>query len=67
MQSLKDKPNTVSEAKDFLIIAMTESEGWPDNKELRKPYNKLKGRKSENIKFTLWLEFEEVDPKKLGR
>lgn len=59
---VKGQANTVSEAKDFLIIAMTESEGWSDNKELRKLYNKLKGRKTENTQFTLWLEFEEVDP-----
>lgn len=60
---VKGQANTIDEAKDFLIIAMFESEGWSDNKELRKIYNKLKGRKTENTKFTLWLEFEEVDPK----
>lgn len=59
---VKGQANTVSEARDFLIIAMTESEGWSDNKELRKLYNKLKGRKTENTQFSLWLEFEEVDP-----
>jgi len=59
---VKGQANTIDEAKDFLIIAMTESEGWSDNKELRKLYNKLKGRRIENTKFTLWLEFEEVDP-----
>jgi hypothetical protein len=58
---VKGQANTVSEAKDFLIIAMTESEGWRDNKELRKLYNKLKGRNTENAQFTLWLEFKEVD------
>jgi hypothetical protein len=58
---VKGQANTIEEARDILIIAMTESEGWIDNKELRKLYDKLKGRKTENIKFTLWLEFEEVD------
>lgn len=59
---IKGQANTIDEARDFLIIAMTESEGWTGNKELRKLYNKLKGRKPENTKFTLWLEFEVVDP-----
>ncbi|SHK86005.1 hypothetical protein [Chryseobacterium polytrichastri] len=58
---VKGQANTIYEAKDFLIIAMTESEGWSDNKELRKLYNKLKDRKTEKTKFTLWLEFEEFD------
>lgn len=49
-------------AKDFLIIAMVESNGWPNNKELRKLYNVIKDRKADNPKFKLWLEFEEADP-----
>lgn len=60
---VKGQANTIEEAKDLLIIAMTESEGWTDNKELKKIYGKLKGRKTGNLNFTLWLEFEEVDPK----
>ncbi len=59
---VKGEANTIDEAKDFLIIAMIESEGWPDNEELRKLYDKLKGRIPESKKFTLWLEFEEVEP-----
>ncbi len=59
---VKGQANTIDEAIDFLIISMTESGGWTDNKELRKRYNKLKSRKSDSPKFTLWLEFEEVDP-----
>ena len=59
---VKGQANTIEEAKDFLIIAMTESEGWQDNKELKKLYNKLQNRKADNHKFSLWLEFEEVDP-----
>lgn len=56
--------NSIEEARDFLIIAMTESEGWQDNKELRKLYNKLKSRETDNPKFRLWLEFEEIEPGK---
>jgi hypothetical protein len=59
---IKGQANTIEEAKEFLIIAMTECEGWTDNKELQKLYNKIKKRKTEKPNFTLWLEFEEVDP-----
>lgn len=59
---IKGEANTMDEAKDFLIIAMTESKGWVNNKELKKLYGQLKGRKPESKKFTLWLEFEEVEP-----
>lgn len=59
---VKGEANTMDEAKDFLIIAMTESKGWVNNKELKKLYDQLKGRKPESKKFTLWLEFEEVEP-----
>lgn len=31
--------NTIDEAKEFLIIAMTESKGWPDCRELIELYN----------------------------
>ncbi|MFM2386509.1 MAG: hypothetical protein RL660_1266 [Bacteroidota bacterium] len=54
--------NSVNEARDFLIIAMKESYGWSDNKELQRLYSKIKVRKTENTQFKLWLEFEEVDP-----
>lgn len=59
---VKGQANTIEEAKEFLIISMKESGGWSENKELHKLYRKLKGRHSESPKFTLWLEFEEVDP-----
>lgn len=59
---VRGQANTIDEAKDFLIIAMTESGGWEDNKELRRHFNRLKARKSETPKFNLWLEFENVDP-----
>ncbi len=59
---IKGQANTIEEARDFLIIAMTESGGWTENKELRKLYNKMKAKKIVNPKFTLWLEFEEVNP-----
>lgn len=59
---VKGQANSIDEAKDFLIIAMTECDGWSDTKELKKLYDKLKGRKTESTKFSLWLEFEEVDP-----
>lgn len=58
---VKGQANTIQEAREFLIIAMTETGGWKENKELRKLYNKMKAKKTENPKFTLWLEFEEVD------
>ena len=57
---VKGQANTIEEARDFLIIAMTESGGWANNKELRTLYHKLKGAKIENPIFKLWLEFEEV-------
>ncbi|WP_316846283.1 hypothetical protein [Pedobacter psychrodurus] len=60
--TVKGQANTIEEARNFLIIAMTESGGWADNKELRNLYHKLKGIKTENHKFKLWLEFEEVAP-----
>lgn len=59
---VRGQANNMNEAKEFLIIAMNESEGWLDNKELTKHYDKLKNKQTENPKFTLWLEFEEVDP-----
>lgn len=58
---VKGQANTIDEAREFLIIAMTESEGWSDNKELKKLYQNLKNIKNENPKFTLWLEFENID------
>lgn len=58
---VKGQANTIDEAKEFLIIAMTESEGWSDNKELRQLYQNLKNIKTKNPKFTLWLEFENID------
>jgi hypothetical protein len=54
--------NDIEEAKNFLIIAMKESEGWEGNRELRQLYNKLQGRKTGDQKFSLWLEFEEINP-----
>ena len=57
---VKGQANTIEEAKDFLIIAMAESGGWTNNKELRNLYHKLKGIKTENPIFKLWLEFEEL-------
>ncbi|MGB8192724.1 MAG: hypothetical protein WCF67_12430 [Chitinophagaceae bacterium] len=54
--------NTIEDAKEYLVIAMVESEGWEDNKELRKLYNKLKNRQTPPTNFKLWLEFEEVEP-----
>ncbi|SHN16169.1 hypothetical protein [Chitinophaga sp. CF418] len=54
--------NSIEEAKDYLIIAMTESKGWIGNKELRKLYHKRLGQSEEGMAFKLWLEFEEVDP-----
>ncbi len=59
---IKGQANTIHEAKDYLIIAMFETEGWIQNKELRKLYYKLKKYDSNSPKFKLWLEFEEVDP-----
>lgn len=59
---VKGKANTIEEAKDYLIIAMTESNGWTNNKELKRLYDQLKGRNTQNKNFTLWLEFEEADP-----
>lgn len=59
--TIKGQANTIEEAKDYLIIAMTESEGWAENKELKKLYNKVKNLKANNTKFNLWLEFEEVE------
>ncbi len=59
---VKGEASTMDEAKNFLIIAMTASKGWVNNKELKKLYDQLKGRKPESKKFTLWLEFEEVEP-----
>lgn len=58
---VKGQANTIDEAREFLIIAMTESEGWSDNKELRKLYQNLQSLKTENPKFTLWLEFENIN------
>lgn len=60
--TVRGEAKSVEEARDFLIIAMTNCEGWADNRELKKLYDQLKGRETGNQKFTLWLEFEEVDP-----
>lgn len=60
--TVKGQAGTIQEAIDYLIIAMTEIEGWQHSKQLKKHYNKLKGRTNEVSRFTLWLEFEEVDP-----
>lgn len=59
---VKGQANTIEEARDYLIISMTESEGWKDNKESSKIYNRLKNRQASVTNFKLWLEFEEVDP-----
>jgi hypothetical protein len=59
---VKGQANTIEEAKNYLIIAMTECGGWEDNEELRKLYNEHKKISTETPSFKLWLEFEEVDP-----
>jgi hypothetical protein len=58
---ISGEASSIEEARDYLIIAMIECEGWEDNKELRKLYNKLKQRPEEATGFTLWLEFEHID------
>lgn len=42
---VKGQANTIDEAKSYLIIAMTESEGWKSNTELNKLYTELKNGK----------------------
>lgn len=39
---VKGQANTIDEARSYLIIAMTESEGWKGNTELSKLYAQLK-------------------------
>ncbi len=39
---VKGQANTIDEARRYLIIAMTESEGWKGNTELNKLYTDLK-------------------------
>jgi hypothetical protein len=42
---VKGQANTIDEARSYLIIAMTESEGWKGNIELSKLYAELKTEK----------------------
>lgn len=42
---VKGQANTIDEARSYLIIAMTESEGWKGNTELSKLYAELKTEK----------------------
>ncbi|GAB3514112.1 hypothetical protein [Emticicia fontis] len=60
--TIKAYADSIEEAKELLLIAMHQSESWDDIKEVRKLYNKLKGRKTKSPKFKLWLEFEAGDP-----
>ncbi|WP_300599141.1 hypothetical protein [Niabella sp.] len=39
---VKGQANTIDEARSYLIIAMTESEGWKGNNELNELYAELK-------------------------
>lgn len=39
---VKGQANTIDEARSYLIIAMTESEGWKGNAELNRLYSELK-------------------------
>lgn len=39
--TVRGQANTINEAMEYLIIAMKESEGWDDNKELGKLYGDL--------------------------
>ncbi len=42
---VKGQANTIDEAKSYLIIAMTESEGWKGNAELSRLYTELNNGK----------------------
>lgn len=42
---VKGQANNIDEARSYLIIAMTESEGWKGNTELSKLYTELKTEK----------------------
>lgn len=42
---VKGQANTINEARSYLIIAMTESEGWKGNTELNELYAELKNGK----------------------
>lgn len=59
---IKGTAETIEEAISYLIIAMTETRAWLRKKELRRRYNKLKEYTRNQEDFTLWLEFEAVDP-----
>lgn len=43
--TVKGQANTIDEARSYLIIAMTESEGWKGNTELNELYAELKNEK----------------------
>lgn len=43
--TVKGQANTIDEARSYLIIAMTESEGWKGNTELSDLYTELKNEK----------------------
>ena len=43
---VKGQANTIDEARSYLIIAMTESEGWKGNSELSKLYAEIKTEKA---------------------
>ena len=57
---ISGQANTVEQALDYLIIAMTESQGWEDNQELNALYTKLQARLAQASKFSLRLEFEHL-------
>lgn len=59
---VKGLAQTVEEAVNYLIIAMTETLAWLKKKELRKCYHRLKEYTRNQEDFTLWLEFEVVEP-----
>lgn len=58
--SISGHANTVEQALDYLIIAMTESQGWKDNEELKEVYTKLQLRLAQASNFSLRLEFEHL-------
>lgn len=60
--TVKGSTTSLNELREYLIIAMTESKGWMNSKELRKLYNTIKNKQIQNNNFSLWLEFEKVDP-----
>lgn len=57
---ISGQANTVEQALDYLIIAMTESQGWEDSQELKEVYTMLQVRLAQASKFSLRLEFEDL-------